>query len=213
MVDIVLWLGLSTFATVILSQGIKLIYNWKNVSDIFQDGSFPSSHSATITCFNIVLWAEVINRIKILYNANLSVSDENQIIIFTLIASVSTFYGILVIRDAFGLRGNMQVNSEALNNISLFLVIWHSVLSTSIKDLSAPEIGEIRTKVGHRPIEVLGGMSLGAFVGLAALILMLKLSNLYMLLLIFPLFILVLSFYKYKTTTNVVSTAVVDAAK
>ena len=102
----------------------------------WKTGGMPSSHSALVTALAT----------SIGFNTGLRTP------LFTL----SLFYGILIIRDALGVRRSSGVQAQALNALSREL---HEKLGT--------EHRQVKEVSGHSPSEVAVGAGLGFFIGLA----------------------------------------------
>jgi len=69
---------------------------------------------------------------------------------------LSLFYGILIIRDALGVRRSAGVQARALNS-----------LSKELHDRLGTEFQPVKVISGHTPAEVAVGAGLGFFIALA----------------------------------------------
>jgi len=107
------------------------------VSTMFwKTGGMPSSHSALVTSLA----------------TSIGFSQGLATPLFTL----SLFYGILVIRDALGVRRSAGVQAQALNR-----------LSKELHDRLGTEFQPVKEVSGHTPSEVAVGAGLGFFIALA----------------------------------------------
>jgi acid phosphatase family membrane protein YuiD len=107
------------------------------VSTMFwKTGGMPSSHSSLVTALatSIGFWEGVA----------------------TPLFALSLFYGVLVIRDALGVRRSAGIQARALNALSREL---HEKLGT--------EHHPVKEVLGHSPAEVAVGAGLGFFIALA----------------------------------------------
>ena len=107
------------------------------VSTMFwKTGGMPSSHSALVTSLA----------------TSIGFAEGVATPLFTL----SLFYGILIIRDALGVRRSSGVQAQALNTLSREL---HEKLGTGFRP--------VKEVSGHTPAEVAVGAGLGFFIALA----------------------------------------------
>jgi len=111
------------------SRGFVLTLFWKT-------GGMPSSHAALVTGLATSIGFEF------------GVADP----LFTL----SLFYGILIIRDALGVRRAAGVQARALNKLGAELRHRVGLEFRSVKEIN-----------GHTPSEVSVGILLGFFIGIA----------------------------------------------
>lgn len=102
----------------------------------WKTGGMPSSHSSLVT--GIATTIGVLNGIE------------------SAIFALSLFYGVLVIRDALGVRRSAGVQARELNRIGLQLAERYDIEFQPVKEVS-----------GHTPSEVFVGVLLGFFTGLA----------------------------------------------
>ncbi len=103
---------------------------------VWRTGGMPSSHSALVTAIATALGFEY------------GISSP----LFTL----SLFYGIVVIRDALGVRRSAGVQAQALNKLGTELKETHNVDFTPVEEVH-----------GHTPSEVSVGILLGFFIATA----------------------------------------------
>lgn len=107
------------------------------VSTMFwKTGGMPSSHAALVT--------------------SLATSIGFAAGVGTPLFSLSLFYGILIIRDALGVRRSAGIQARALN-----------ALSRELNKKLGTEYLPVREVLGHTPAEVAVGAGLGFFIGLA----------------------------------------------
>lgn len=102
----------------------------------WKTGGMPSSHSSLVTA--------LATSIGFRYGPGEP--------IFTL----SLFYGILIIRDALGVRRSAGVQASALN-----------ALGAQLKEKSGIEFTPVKQVLGHTPTEVAVGVALGFFIAVA----------------------------------------------
>ncbi len=107
------------------------------VSTMFwKTGGMPSSHSALVTA--------------------LATSIGFRHGFATPLFSLSLFYGVLIIRDALGVRRSAGVQAQALN-----------ALSKELHDRLGTQFRPVKEISGHTPAEVTVGAGLGFFIALA----------------------------------------------
>ncbi len=107
------------------------------VSTMFwKTGGMPSSHSSLVTALATSIGFE--------YGAG------------TPIFTLSLFYGVLIIRDALGVRRSSGLQARALNEIGAQLVQRFGISYRPVKEIS-----------GHTPTEVTVGVALGFFIAVA----------------------------------------------
>lgn len=104
--------------------------------DLFKWGGFPSSHSALVSCLATVVWI-------------LSGPYSSEF-------AISIAFGVIVVRDAMGLRMFVQANSRAINQI-------RETLSPDVQR----KVAEQEHSVGHTKAQVAGGIVFGVAVALA----------------------------------------------
>lgn len=102
----------------------------------WKTGGMPSSHSSLVT--GLATTIGVLNGIE------------------SAIFALSLFYGVLIIRDALGVRRSAGVQARELNRIGLQLSERYNIEFQPVKEVS-----------GHTPSEVFVGVLLGFFTGLA----------------------------------------------
>ena len=102
----------------------------------WKTGGMPSSHSSLVT--GLATTIGVLNGIE------------------SAIFALSLFYGVLIIRDALGVRRSAGVQARELNRIGLQLAERYDIEFQPVKEVS-----------GHAPSEVFVGVLLGFFTGLA----------------------------------------------
>ena len=137
---------LSAFFSWFLAQFIKMIvdqFRGRSRSSrdmvttlMWKTGGMPSSHSSLVTGLATAI----------------GVVHGTQSAEFTL----SLFYGILIIRDAMGVRRAAGVQAQALNQLGQELSERFGIEFRSVKKVS-----------GHTPSEVFVGVLLGFFTGFA----------------------------------------------
>ena len=126
-------LALITAAVVqLLCQSFKVVfYSVKDkklqVHYFFSAGGIPSAHSAFVTALTTAIGMETGIRSQIF--------------------AVSFVFSIIVIYDAFRLRGTVELHSRALNRL--------------FRKLPENERIELPTMVGHSPTEVAAGIAVG----------------------------------------------------
>ena len=103
---------------------------------VWRTGGMPSSHSALVTAIATALGFEY------------GISSP----LFTL----SLFYGIVVIRDALGVRRSAGVQAQALNK-----------LGNELKETCNVDFTPVEEVHGHTPSEVFVGILLGFFIATA----------------------------------------------
>lgn len=107
------------------------------VSTMFwKTGGMPSSHSALVTALA----------------TSIGFDHGLRTPLFTL----SLFYGILIIRDALGVRRSAGLQARALNN-----------LGRELQDKFGTAFEPVKEVIGHTPAEVAVGAGLGFFIALA----------------------------------------------
>jgi uncharacterized protein len=112
------------------------VYQDVLASLFWKTGGMPSSHSALVTGLATAIGFEHGVRTPL----------------FTL----SVFYGILIIRDALGVRRSAGLQARALNRLGAQLSSRHGLEFESVKEVS-----------GHTPSEVSVGILLGFFLAVA----------------------------------------------
>ena len=137
---------LSAFFGWFLAQAIKTLVEWirgrsRGSRDmvatlVWKTGGMPSSHSSLVTALATSI--------------GFSYGVESPI--FTL----SLFYGILIIRDALGVRRAAGVQAQVLNKLGAQLARGGSIDFVPVKEV-----------IGHTPSEVSVGVLLGFFIGIA----------------------------------------------
>jgi len=103
---------------------------------LWKTGGMPSSHSSLVT--------GLATTIGVLHGVRSA--------IFVL----SLFYGVLIIRDALGVRRSAGVQARELNRLGMQLAERFDIAFEPVKEVS-----------GHTPSEVFVGVLLGFFTGLA----------------------------------------------
>lgn len=137
---------LSAFFSWFLAQGIKVLVDrirgrsrgsYDMVATlVWRTGGMPSSHSSLVT--------------------SLATSIGFSYGVASPIFTLSLFYGILIIRDALGVRRAAGVQAQVLNKLGAQLARGGFVDFVPVKEV-----------VGHTPSEVSVGVLLGFFVGVA----------------------------------------------
>ncbi len=103
---------------------------------VWKTGGMPSSHSSLVT--------SLATSIGFVHGANSP--------IFVL----SLFYGLLIIRDALGVRRSAGMQARSLN-----------AMGAKLKDAIGYEYRPVKEVHGHTPTEVAVGVGLGFFIALA----------------------------------------------
>lgn len=103
---------------------------------LWKTGGMPSSHSSLVT--GLATTIGVLNGVR------------SSIFVLAL------FYGVLIIRDALGVRRSAGVQARELNRIGMQLAERYGFEFEPVKEVS-----------GHTPSEVFVGVLLGFFIGLA----------------------------------------------
>ncbi len=137
---------LSAFFGWFLAQALKAIVESRHkrageyqdvvVTLFWKTGGMPSSHASLVTALATAIGFE----------------HGVQTPLFTL----SVFYGILIIRDALGVRRSAGVQAQALNR-----------LGTQLAGKGAVEFERVREVSGHSPGEVSVGILFGFFLAVA----------------------------------------------
>ena len=137
---------LSAFFSWFLAQVLKAIVESRyKRAGVYQDvlvtlfwrtGGMPSSHAALVTGLATAIGFE----------------HGVQTPLFTL----SVFYGILIIRDALGVRRSAGLQAKALNRLGAQLSSRYGIDFESVREVS-----------GHSPSEVSVGMLFGFFLAVA----------------------------------------------
>lgn len=137
---------LAAFCSWFMAQFIKAIIDQlrthpRSSRDLFatlfwRTGGMPSSHSSMVTA--------LATSIAILYGVR------------SPIFAMSLFYGMLIIRDAMGVRRSAGLQAQALNRLGRQLSEKYGVQFEPVKEVS-----------GHTPSEVSVGILLGFFIGVA----------------------------------------------
>jgi acid phosphatase family membrane protein YuiD len=137
---------LSAFFSWFLAQFLKVIIDFARqrtrsstdvVSTMFwKTGGMPSSHSSLVTA--------------------LATSIGFDQGVATPLFTLSLFYGILIIRDALGVRRSAGIQARALN-----------ALSKEMHDRVGSPHEPVKEILGHSPAEVAVGAGLGFFIALA----------------------------------------------
>ncbi len=137
---------LSAFFAWFLAQAIKLLVDRVRgrghgsadmvATLVWRTGGMPSSHSSLVTALATSI--------------GFAYGIESPI--FTL----SLFYGMLIIRDALGVRRAAGVQAQVLNK-----------LGTQLERGGLVDFVPVKEVIGHTPSEVSVGVLLGFFVGIA----------------------------------------------
>ncbi|MCX8074225.1 MAG: divergent PAP2 family protein [Clostridia bacterium] len=175
-INLILPVLLSMIASQLLKTLLKIILTGKfDISMLFDDGDFPSSHTAVVTSATISVW----NQVFIYMNFILSVDLKNLVSIINItdsqikfilsipavcIGFIMTVVAMIVIRDAMGVRYSVKHNAilQKEANKKIAEHINSDVLQNTLK-----EIGEkFKIKEGHLKHEVVGGLILAILVSL-----------------------------------------------
>ena len=103
---------------------------------LWKTGGMPSSHSSLVTA--------------------LATSIGFRYGLANPLFSLALFYGMLIIRDALGVRRAAGLQAQALNRLGLELQRRHGIEFTLVKEVN-----------GHTPSEVSVGVLLGFFIAVA----------------------------------------------
>lgn len=131
-----------------LSQVLKFIFNIVlnkrkfKISNLTEDGSYPSSHTAFVTSITTVSW----------FNTGVKWYLGNNVELWIWISVSFTMLWLIVVRDALGVRYTVQKLCECVTEI-----VENTSQAEDIKK-------KLNIKSGHRPYEVFGGMLLGIIV-------------------------------------------------
>jgi len=104
--------------------------------DLYKWGGFPSSHSALVASLATVVWI-----LSGPYSAEFA---------------IALAFGVIVVRDAMGLRMFVQANSRAINQIR-----------ETLPADARRKVAEQEKSVGHTQLQVAGGIVFGVAVALA----------------------------------------------
>ncbi len=123
---------ITALAVQLLCQSFKVVfYSLKNkklqVHYFFSAGGIPSAHSAFVTALTTAVGIEAG--------------------IYSQVFAVSFVFSIIVIYDAFRLRGTVELHSRALNRL--------------FRKLPENERMELPSMIGHSPAEVAAGIAVG----------------------------------------------------
>ena len=149
----ILYLAITAIIACVSSQMMKVLLNYvgnkkiPSVSTVFQDGAFPSSHSAYTTSITVATWLNVITNIE---------SDMCEIYIW--LAVVTTVFSSVVIRDALGVRRTVQKLCDTV----ILMLEDENHKQDEFKKLKE----KLKVKNGHEPHEVIGGIVWGILVAL-----------------------------------------------
>jgi acid phosphatase family membrane protein YuiD len=137
---------LSAFFSWFLAQLIKMLVDQMRgrsrgsrdmvATLLWKTGGMPSSHSSLVT--------GLATAVAVVYGVQSPVFN------------ISFFYGILIIRDAMGVRRSAGVQAQTLNALGRDLAQRTDIIFSPVKEVS-----------GHTPAEVFVGVLLGFFTGLA----------------------------------------------
>lgn len=136
---------------------LKLLINKKVDFKIFvSDGGFPSTHTTFAVSGTFVLFY------KLLPIITQNIKNEFSVVSFCIL-----FFSILwtttIIRDAFGIRYNVQKLSIIFQDI--LINKNNSLLPQNISNHWLEKSKQINLNTGHTPFEVLGGIILGIISG------------------------------------------------
>jgi acid phosphatase family membrane protein YuiD len=102
---------------------------------LWKTGGMPSSHSALVTALAVAIgFQEGIN---------------------SSLFGLSLFYGMLIIRDAMGVRRAAGLQARAIN-----------AMGSQLRDTQQVEFTPVKEVHGHTPMEVVVGILLGLFIAL-----------------------------------------------
>ena len=103
---------------------------------VWRTGGMPSSHSSMVTALATAV--------------GFKYGMSSPVFV------ISLFYGLIIIRDAVGVRRSAGVQAQALNSLGRQLAETHGIDFTPVREVS-----------GHTPAEVSVGMLLGFFIAVA----------------------------------------------
>lgn len=127
------WLSAQLIKTIIDVITRKRLGGMILESLLWRTGGMPSSHSSLVTSISV----------------SVAISEGIGSTLF----AVTTFYGILVIRDSLGVRRSSGQQAQVLNN-----------LSKVFKEKDFGNFEQVKEIHGHTPLEVGVGILLGAAV-------------------------------------------------
>lgn len=131
------WFFAQVLKTVVESRYKRAgVYQDVLASLFWKTGGMPSSHSALVT--------------------GLATAIGFEHGVMTPLFTLSVFYGILIIRDALGVRRSAGLQARALNRLGAQLSSHHGIKFDAVKEV-----------VGHTPSEVSIGILLGFFLAVA----------------------------------------------
>lgn len=131
-----------------LSQVLKLILNMAlnkrkfKISNLVDDGSYPSSHTAFVTSITSISW----------FNTIVKCYLGDDVELWMWISVSLTMLWLIVVRDALGVRYTVQKLCECVSEI-----VDNTSKAEDIKK-------KLNIKSGHRPYEVIAGAVLGLIV-------------------------------------------------
>lgn len=144
-----IYIALTALITCILSQTLKTLFNVLvrkrefKISSIVSDGSYPSSHTAFISSLTMLSWVYTV------YNWRVNGTADMEL----WCSVILTAFLSIVIRDALGVRYTVQKLCDSVTKLAV-----QSELENEVKKI-------LDVKSGHKPHEVLAGMTLGIIVG------------------------------------------------
>jgi uncharacterized protein len=131
---------ISCFAATLLCQLLKFVIELlnngkKDYSLLFETGGMPSSHAGLVSALLVSLYFV----------------DG-----FSVIFIVAFIFGLIVIRDAFGIRKQSGEQAKIINHIVIDLKLQKKL-----------KIKQLRELVGHTTTQVIAGLLVGAIVAVA----------------------------------------------
>lgn len=136
---------------------LKLFIEKKSDFKIFvSDGGFPSTHTTFAVGGTFILFSKLIP--LLIENKSTEIYNISFCILF-----FSILWSATIIRDAFGIRYNVQRLSLIFQDI--LINENNNLLPNSISKLWKEKSRQIKLSTGHTPFEVLGGIILGIISG------------------------------------------------
>jgi len=137
---------LSLVLTFIITQLFKfLTSSYKegriNLGKFVEGGGMPSSHSSIVSALTISIF---------LYQG------------FSPLAVAVFIFSLIVVRDSFGVRKHAGIHAKVLN------ILKNTQIKKALnkKDILALKNIKLQENIGHRPIETIAGVLLGAAISI-----------------------------------------------
>ena len=136
---------IKTFINSIIAK--KLVFK-----TLWQDGDFPSSHTALVVNFNIIYWYTLLTTDFLKDNTHL-------LFIALLSGGFLLLWTFIEIRDAFGLRLRVQEQANAIDGV---LDLFEDIIEDDEKIKKIENYKKhLKLKAGHKVFEVIHGAILG----------------------------------------------------